>query len=80
MIFDGVVGTAVKHFRYFCPFVIELSVFQKENPFFFFAPANLLYFRIQMIMPTLSALLSSPILKMLGNFGPLLRPVLFDEL
>ena len=80
MIFYGVVGAPVEDFRYFCPLVIKLSVFQKENPFFFFAPANFLYLRIQMVVPALTTLFSSPVLKVLSNFGPLFGPVLLNKL
>ena len=80
MIFNGVVGATIKDFRNFGPLVVQGSVFQKENPLFFFAPANFLYLWIQMVVPALSALLSSPVLQMLGYLGPLFRSVLLYEL
>ena len=80
MVLDCIVRTSIQHFRDFGPFVVQNSVFQEQNPFFFFSPADFLNLRIQVVVPSFSALLASSVRQMLCYLGPLLRPVLFYEL
>ena len=72
MILDCVICPTVKYFCNLSPFVFYLAMHHEENPFFFFAPAYLLYFWVQMVVPSLSALFSNPGWKVLGDHGPFL--------
>lgn len=79
VVFDAVVGPALEHLRDLGPLVAELSVLQIENPLFVFAPRNFLDFRVQVVVPALSALLADAAGQVLCDLRPLLRPVFLDE-
>lgn len=80
MILNCIICSAIEDFRYFGPFVVLNSILKEQNPFFFFTPADFLNFRVQMIVPSFTTLLSCTILKVLSNLSPLLWSILFNEL
>ena len=61
MVLDGVVSTTFENFSNLSPFVVNNSVHEEENPFLLLTPGNLLNHRIQVVVPTLTALLSNAI-------------------
>ena len=50
-----------------------------EDPLLFFAPWVFLNHRIQMVVPTLSTLLTNSSVEMGSNLGPLLSAFLLDK-
>ena len=79
MVLDGVVGSPLQDLGDFGPFVAQSAVVQKEDPFFLHTPLDLLDFGVQMVVPSLSALLANPSRQVLGDLRPLLRPVRFNQ-
>ena len=80
MILDGVVGPAFENICDVSPFVCLVTVEQIKDPFLFSGPGGLpLNHWIEMVMPSFSALLSDSTRKMVGNLGPLLRPIDVDQ-
>jgi len=80
MILDGVVGPAFEDICDVSPFVCLVSVEQIKDPFLFSGPGSLpLDHWIEMVVPSFSALLSDSTREMVGNLGPLLRPVDVDQ-
>lgn len=80
MVLYGVICTTVEHLGNICPFVSHAGVIEEENPFFFITPGNLLYLRIQMIMPSLTALLTNSSWQMFSNLSPLLWSMSLNQL
>ena len=80
MVLDCVVGATLEHLGNLGPFVIDDAVHEEEDPLLFLAPIDLLDARIQMIVPSLTALLADATIQVLGYECPLLRPVGDDEL
>jgi len=79
VVLDGVVGATFKHLGYLSPLVAVVAVHQIEDPLFLSAPADLLYLRVQVVVPALTALLSDPPREVLGDQSPLLGTVLVDK-
>lgn len=79
MILNRVVSASRKHLSHFSPLVAVGRVRQKQNPLLVRHPLHLQNTRIEMIVPTLAALLTEPSLDKLGNERPSLRTVLFDQ-
>ena len=79
MILNSVVSATLKDFRDLGPLVAIVTMHQVQDPFFFFAPSNLLDLRVEVIMPTLTALLANASREMLCNQSPLLRPILVNQ-
>lgn len=75
VVFNGVVGPAFQSLSDISPFVSYSSMMEVENPFFFWTPLNLLDHRIQMIVPSFSALFADPTWEVLCDLSPLLRTV-----
>ena len=73
MVFDGVVCTPFKSFRYLCPFIFLLSVLEIKDEFLFQSPCRLFNTWIKMIMPSFAARLALFPWKMVCNLGPFLR-------
>jgi len=80
VVLDCVVGTPLEHLRNFCPLVVDLTVHQEQDPLFFFAPAALLDFRVEMVVPTLSTLFTNTLGQVLGYHSPLLSSNSLHEL
>ena len=80
MIFDGIVGPSFQDFGDFGPLVVELPVHHEQDPLFLFAPAAFLDLWIQVVVPSLSALLSNSRWKVFGNHCPFLSTNTLDEL
>ena len=72
MVFDRVVGATFENLGDFSPLVVDDSVHEEEDPLFFFIPVNFLNSGVEVIVPTLSALLANTAIQMLGNQRPLL--------
>lgn len=77
MVLDRVVSPSGEHLGHLCPFVSVGSVGEKENPLLMWHPFDLEDVRVEVIMPSLPALLPQPALHEFRNEGPSLRPVLF---
>lgn len=80
MIFDGVIGPTWQHLGHLGPLVPVGSVRQEKNPFFMWHPLHLQDAGVEVIMPSLAALLAESALHELGDEGPALRPILFNKL
>ena len=59
MIFDSVFSSALEHLSYFCPFVSVLFLQDIEDKVFFGTPLGLFDFWVEMVVPSLSALLAN---------------------
>ena len=79
MILDGVVSSSWEHFGHFGPLVAVGGVCQKQDPLLVRHPFDLEDTRVEVIVPSFSALLAEASLDELGNEGPPLRPILFDQ-
>ena len=79
MILDGVVSSSWEHFGHFGPFVAVGGVCQKQDPLLVRHPFDLEDTRVEVIVPPFSALLAETSLDELGDEGPPLRSVLFDQ-
>jgi len=75
VVLNGVVGSSLQELGDLRPFVSALSVHQEEDPLLLLAPRNLLNLRIQVVVPSLSALFADPTWQMLSNYGPFLRAI-----
>lgn len=76
MIFDGVVSPTFENVGDISPLIAVISVKKEENPFFFRSPMHISFnHRIQVIVPTLSALLPYSPRQMIGNLGPFLGTI-----
>jgi hypothetical protein len=73
MIFDGVVSTPRKHFCHLGPLVSVCAMCQKQSPFLMIGPIDFEDTRIEVIMPTLTALFSKPARNVFSDHGPSLR-------
>jgi hypothetical protein len=79
MVFYRIVRPPRKHLRHLRPFVAVGSVRQKKGPFLMRHPLYLENAGIEVVMPSLTALLAQPTLHEFGDEGPSLRPVFFDQ-
>lgn len=70
MILYGVVCTSRKHFCHFCPFVAMSAVCQKEDPFLMIGPIDFEDTRVEVVMPSLSALFAKAPGNMFSNHRP----------
>ena len=80
MVLYGIVSSSLQDLGDLCPLIAQSSVMKKQNPFFLCTPTDLLDLGIQMVMPSLSALLSYPPWQMLCNLSPLLRTSSFYQM
>jgi hypothetical protein len=80
MVLNSVVSSAIKDFGDLCPLVPYSSMIQIENPFLFITPSYLLDFWIEMVVPSLPALLAYSSWKMLCNLSPFLRTMHLNKL
>jgi hypothetical protein len=72
VVLDGIVGTTLKHFGDLSPFVPVIAMHQVEDPFLLPAPSDLLYFRVEMIVPAFTALFPNPTWQVFCNQSPFL--------
>ena len=72
MVFYGVVRSAFQHHRNFSPFVALLSVRQEKDPLFFAGPDALFDSGVEVIVPSLTALLSDTARQVFCDLSPLL--------
>jgi hypothetical protein len=79
MVFYGVIGPALQHFRNISPFIAEQSVSQKENPLLGKCPFGFHDVRIKMVVPSFTALFSQPARHKLGYERPSLWPILINK-
>ena len=80
MVFDRVVSATFENLGDFSPLVVDNSVHEEQNPLLFFIPVDFLNSGVEVIVPTLSALLANTAIQMLGNQRPLLGPVCHHQL
>ena len=79
MILNGVISTAFKNLSDISPLVALAFVRNVENQLFFETPGVLLDFRVEVIVPTLSALLSNSTWEVLSNRSPLLGTLFLNK-
>ena len=71
VVLDSVIGSPLEHFCDNSPLVCLVTILKVENPFFLSSPWGAsLDVRIQMVMPSLPALLANSSRKMTRYFGP----------
>lgn len=70
MILYGVVCTSGKHFGHFSPFVAMSAVRQKEDPFLMIGPIDFEDTRVEVVMPSLSALFAKTAGYMFSDHRP----------
>ena len=80
MIFDCVIGSSIQYFGYLSPLVARASMKKEEDPLLFEAPSYFLNLRIQMVVPSLTALLPNTSGKVLRNLSPLLWSMCLHQL
>lgn len=80
VVLDRVVGATFENLGNLCPLVVDDAVHEEKNPLFLFIPVNFLNSRVEVVVPTLSALLAHAAIQVLGNQGPLLGSICNDEL
>jgi hypothetical protein len=73
-----VISSSREKFGYFGPFVAILFMGLNYSSIFFRCPFIFLDIRIQMVMPSLSALLSNPTWQSLSDVTPIFCAILFD--
>lgn len=79
MILNGIVGSSSQSLGYLSPSVPKHLVLQKQHHFFVVAPLSLFDCRVQVVVPSLSALFSNSTWELLSNVSPLLRSVLLNK-
>lgn len=80
MVLDGVVGAPGQHLGHLGPLAAVRSVRQEQDPLLVQHPLHLQDVRVQVVVPTLAALLPQPPLHELRDEGPPLRTVLLHQL
>jgi len=80
VVLDGVVRAAFEYLSDLGPFVVDDAVHQEKDPFFLFIPVYFFDARIQMIVPSLTALFPHATIQVLGNERPLLGSVGYHQL
>jgi hypothetical protein len=60
VVLNCIISSAFQEHRYFRPPVSLLSVADEQNPLFFFTPDTFFDLGVQMVVPSLSALLPNP--------------------
>ena len=75
MVLDGIVCSSGNQFGNLCPLVAPLPVGIVYDAVFFVGPRRLLDVGVEMVVPTLTTLLSDPTFQMLGNQGPALGTI-----
>ena len=58
VVLDGVVGPPFQYLGDLSPLVSHLAVHHEQDPLFLLGPVDLLNFRIQVVVPSFTALLS----------------------
>ena len=71
VVFDRVIGTTMNNVRDLSPSILRASLQNEEDPTFFDAPLALLQERIQLVVPSLTALLAGPVGDGVSNDLPL---------
>ena len=79
MILDGVVCSPRQHSCHVSPLLPERSMGQEQDPLFGRCPFYLQNARVEMVMPSFSALFAQPSRNKLGNKRPPLSPVLLHK-
>lgn len=72
VVLDGVVGSAFKDFCDFSPSVAEFSMEKEEDPLLNLSPFAAFVAWVQMVMPSLPAVLSKSIWKLFSDQSPFL--------
>jgi hypothetical protein len=80
MVLNGVVSPAFEDLGDLSPLVLELSMHHEKDPLLFFAPSAFLDLGVQMVVPSLSALLANPLRQILRNHRPFLGSYSLDQL
>lgn len=76
MVLNTIVSSVGYHFGHPSPFGSIGWMHQKKHPLLTLCPLSFIYFRIEMVVPSLPALLSYSVGYKLGYVGPLLGTVL----
>ncbi len=79
MVLDGIVGPALQDLRDLGPLVAESPMVEIQDPLFVLAPGDLLNLRVQMVVPSLPALLADPSWQVLCYLSPLLGAIGFNQ-
>lgn len=80
MVLDSIICATVEDLGDLSPLVAHASMIEVEEELLLQAPCDLLDVGIQMVVPSLSTLLSNPPRKLLGDLSPFLGAVQLDEL
>ena len=80
MVFYGIVGSAGDQLCNLGPLVSPLLVRVVDHSVLLVCPSSLLDVRVQVVVPSLPALLPDPTLQLLRNQSPTLRSILADQL
>ena len=79
MVLYGVVRSALQHHSNFSPFIALLSVRQEKDPLFFAGPDTLFYSGVEVIVPSLTALLADTARQVFCDLCPLLGAFFLHE-
>ena len=72
MILDGVVSSALDIVSYYSPLIFFITIFDVEYPLLIPTPLVFLYDRVQVIVPSLTALLADTAFKRVSDVSPFL--------
>ena len=73
IVLDGVVAAPYEHSSDLSPSVSDSLVKDEEDPIFLHSPVGFLQERVELIMPTFTALLSCAMFHLFGHLLPLVR-------
>ena len=80
MILNGIVSSSFKKLCNVSPFIVLLLIRNVQNELFFFGPVVFLDSWVEVVMPSLTALLSNPSWEILSNTCPFLGTFLLNQL
>ena len=80
VVLDGIVRAAIQVVHKLCPLVGRSSLKDEEDPFLSVAPALSLEGWVELVVPSLPALLASSVIKLVSDGVPLLWTMHLDEL
>lgn len=79
MVFYCVISSAIQHLSHFSPLIADASVIEEQQPLLLGSPRNLLYFRIQVVVPPFTTLFPNTSRQVFSDLSPLLRAVSVDQ-
>lgn len=79
MIFDCVVCSTIQNFGDLGPLVTDLTMADEKDPLLVLGPGVLFNFGVQVVVPSLTALLADSSLEVGSDLGPFLGALLLDK-